>query len=84
MLEHCFWLFEFKFKFEFKCLSYFQNVQTFFPPTLVVSLSSPVAAHSSFGPFFLSSRARAQRAMAHQLAQLAASPLPRLRSRRNG
>jgi hypothetical protein len=68
MLEHCFWLFEFKFKFEFKCLSYFQNVQAFFPPTLALSLSSPAAAHNAFGPFFLSSRAATKRAAAHQPA----------------
>jgi hypothetical protein len=85
MLVHCFWLLEFKFKFEFYCLNPFSK----FPkpsslPTLFLlgfqpnTPSSPAAARFLFFLFTLQAGLAAQQASraAHLPAQAAASPLP--------
>jgi hypothetical protein len=59
MLVHCFWLFEFKFTFEFICLSSFQIDQTLFlltpqpSPLLVYFCSRPNSSKSAGAPPFL-------------------------------
>jgi hypothetical protein len=88
MLVHCFWLLEFKFKFEFYCLNPFSKFpKPFSLPTLFLlrfqpnTPSSPAAARFIFFLFTLQAGLAAQQASpaAHQPAQ-PRQPLPASRA----